>query len=170
MKKRKAFTLVEIMIAMFLMMVVILSIFMLNQKANESSMDSYYEMLCFSLAREPIEVLRSFGYETVMKIKDNPGLMPKQYSDSFVDFADIDINPSDVDNYPFSYPNEALNFQRSITLEDGSENGINYVKVTVIIQPRGSSKAESWMRQKAGIMNANKGVILDSYIMETPKW
>ena len=170
MKKRKAFTLVEIMIAMFLMMIVILSIFMLNQKANESSMDSYYEMLCFSLAREPIEVLRAFGYESVIKFIDNPELLPKQYSDSIGDFADVKINIMDKGDYPFRYPQVATNFQRSITLEPGEINGVKFVKVTVIIQPRGSTKAESWMRQKAGLVNANKGVILDSYIMETPKW
>ena len=79
MMKRKAFTLVEILIAMFLMSVVILSIFLLNQSANKSSMDAYYEMLCFSLAREPIEVFRGFGYKTMEDIVKDPSLAPKFY-------------------------------------------------------------------------------------------
>ena len=154
MMKRKAFTLVEILIAMFLMSVVILSIFLLNQSANKSSMDAYYEMLCFSLAREPIEIYRGFGYKTANDIIDNPELAPKQYP---VNAGFVKIESNFEEN--IRYPEEAENFERQITLVH--PEGSNYVRIEVRIQPIGTSKADSWMRRN--------DISLESIIMEQPK-
>jgi type II secretory pathway pseudopilin PulG len=162
MKKQKAFTLVEIIIAMFLMMVVILSLFMLNQNANKSSMDSYYEMLCFSLAREPIEVFRGFGYKTVLNIINDSSNVPLAYRNSINKYADIVVDPNGGEkDYPFLYPVEASNFKRCIELKPMSKNGINYINIVVKIAPIGTSKAENWLR---------KVVTLESNIMESKEW
>ena len=61
-------SLLEIVIAMFFMSIAILSFFTMNQASNQSSMDAYYEFLAFSLAREPIEVFRGFGYDYLASI------------------------------------------------------------------------------------------------------
>ena len=166
MKKRKAFTLVEIMIAMFLMTIVILSVFMLNQNAEKNSMDAYYEMLCFSLAREPIEVFRAFGYNKVLKISKHHELAPLVYRNALDDFAEIE-NKNDEDdvNYPFDYPNEVTNFQRYIELNTDNDD---YIKITVMVGPKGGSKAENWLRKKA-VYDNKYSVQLDSIIMKTPK-
>ncbi len=165
MRKRKAFTLVEIMIAMFLMTIVILSVFMLNQNAEKNSMDAYYEMLCFSLAREPIEVFRAFGYKKVLDISKNHELAPLVYRAALDDFAVIECNPDDEDNYPFAYPNEVTNFQRYIDLNTDNDD---YIIITVMVGPKGGSKAENWLRKKAVYEN-KYSVQLDSIIMKTPK-
>lgn len=161
MKNKKAFTLVEIIIAMFLMMIVILSLFMLNQNANKSSMDSYYEMLCFSLAREPIEVFRGFGYKTVCAIMSDSSNVPLAYRNSINKYADIVVGDTNEKDYPFPYPEEASNFKRCIELKQISKDGVNYINIVVKIAPIGTSKAENWLR---------KVVTLESNIMETKEW
>ena len=152
--RRKAFTLVEILIAMFLMAVVILSMFTLNQTANKSSMDAYYEMLCFSLAREPIEVFRGFGYDGVSLICENHNLFDRFPVGGEEEYFDIQPDP-------ILYPAEADNFKRSIVLEKGKTgSGINYIKIRVSVAPKGSSKAETWLRKDV--------VSLESVIVERP--
>ena len=150
--KRKAFTLMEIIIAMALMMVVILSIFMLNQTSNQSSMDAYYETLCFSLAREPIEVFRGLGYETVLAISKEKNKCPAPYK--IDEFTNITFDPK----LALQYPADAENFQRKITLTPGD----GYINMKVTVAPRNMSKAEVWFRRES--------IELESNITEKPKW
>ena len=152
--KRKAFTLIEIIIAMALMMVVVLSVFMLNQTSNQSSMDAYYEMLCFSLAREPIEVFRGLGYDTVLEIAKKPELCPVPYKVG--DFIKLTFNP----NIDLQYPADAENFQRMIELYPDDDNKSIRIKVTVA--PINATKADIWLSRKT--------VELESIIVEKPKW
>ncbi len=155
-RKKKAFTLIEIVIGMAMFLIVLLSIFMLNQSSNQSSMDAYYEILAFSLAREPIEVFRGFGYDTVLKICRGE-ISPALYKVG--DYEAIEYNPG-ID---LQYPAEAENFQRKIDLEEKqSPDGIKYVKIVVTVGVKGQSKAENWLSRKS--------VVLQSSIMERPKW
>lgn len=156
-RKKKAFTLIEIIIGMAMFMMVLLSIFMMNQSSNQSSMDAYYEILAFSLAREPIEVFRGLGYDTVVKICRDNNLSPALYKVG--EFTAIEYNPG----IELQYPAEAENFQRKIELKESvSENGSKYVNITVTVAVKGQSKAENWLSRKS--------VILQSCIMERPKW
>lgn len=152
--KRKAFTLMEIIIAMALMMVVILSIFMLNQTSNKSSMDAYFETLCFSLAREPIEVFRGLGYETVLAISKNHKLCPAPYK--IGEFTNITFDPK----LALQYPADAESFQRRIDLTPNSSG--KYINIKVTVAPRNMSKAEVWFRKES--------IILESNIVWKPKW
>lgn len=153
-RKCKAFTLIEIMIAMFMMTIVILGYFILNQSSNKSSMDAYYEMLCFSLAREPIEVFRGFGYETVSKIYNGEIPVPSPY-DKLNEYVDIAFDQ----NLDFQYPAEAEYFQRKISLKPlGNKNGF---LITVNVDRKGKTKAELWMR---------RNVELKSLILDTTNW
>lgn len=155
-RKKKAFTLIEIVIGMAMFLIVLLAIFMLNQSSNQSSMDAYYEILAFSLAREPIEVFRGFGYDTVLKIC-NKEISPALYKVG--EYQDIEYNPG-ID---LQYPAEAENFTRKIDLEaETSSNGTKYIKIVVTVGVKGQSKAENWL--------SRKNVILQSCIMERPKW
>lgn len=156
MTKRKAFTLMEIIIAMALMLIAVLSIFMLNQSSNKSSMDAYYEIMAFSLAREPIEVYRSFGYNQLSDVAK--GTIPANINYKIGEFQPIVYNPSNE----LQYPADAENFQRRIDLEPGtSYNGTNYIKITVTVEVKGQSRAESWLSRNS--------VKLESIIMEPPK-
>ena len=160
MNKRKAFTLMEIIIAMALIAVVILSIFMINKNANETSMDAYYEMLAFSLAREPIEIYRGFGYETLSKINKDNSLALPQYP--IGKLTPIVFDPLQS-NKGIQYPPDAERFQRLIELnEDISRNNQKYISIRVTVMPLGLTKADIWLSRKS--------IILDSNIMESSKW
>ena len=155
--KRKAFTLIEIIIAMAIMAIAVLSMFVLRQSSNKSSMDAYYEVMAFSLAREPIEIFRSFGYETLFKIHKGIVAPPPLYE--IGTFKDIVYNPG-ID---LQYPAEAEYFQRKIDLKSGTNaNNQNYIKITVTVAVKGSSKAEVWLSRKS--------VVLESIIVEQLKW
>lgn len=153
--KRKAFSLIEIIIAMAFLSIAILSIMWMNRSSNQGSMDAYYEFLAFSLAREPIEVFRGFGYDCLKEIVDGNVSPPSLYKVG--DFEDIEFDSmSDI-----QYPAEARMFQRKIELDEVNSGGLNGIKVKVTIAAKGQSKVDVWMRRKA--------VSLESLVMERPK-
>lgn len=157
MNSRKAFTLLEIVIAMALLVIAVLSMFLMNQASNKSSMDAYYESMAFSLAREPIEIFRGLGYENCYKIYKNHSLAPSIYKIN--EMTPIEYNPE----IELQYPAEAEIFQRMIELEEGmSDKQIKYIKIIVTVAAKGQSKAEVWLSRKS--------VKLESMIMEQPKW
>lgn len=158
--RRKAFTLIEIMIAMFMMAIVILGYYALNQTSSKSSMDAYYEMLCFSLAREPIEIFRGMGFESVEKIAKDPSLCPPPYKIG----EEVDLVFNSNPNIP--YTPEVENFKRLITLtpiqNKKDSNKIEAFKINVKIIRKGSTKAEVWL---------SRGTIeLESMITYNSKW
>lgn len=155
MKRRSGFSLLEIVMAMAFMSVGILSMFMLNKSSSQGSMDAYYEFLAFSLAREPIEVFRGFGYETVNDIAHGRTSPPSRYPVG--GFADIDFDPMSEMSYPF----EARLFEREILLQPANEAGVNGIHIKVTVAAKGLSRAEVWMRKQA--------VRLESIILERPK-
>lgn len=154
-RKKKAFTLIEIVIGIAMFMIVLLAVFMLNQSSNQSSMDAYYETLAFSLAREPIEVFRGFGYNTVHKIYKGEIISPIY---KIGNYESIENDPERTLQYPF----EAENFQRRVDLEENTSDGLKYIKITVTVSRKGKSKAENWL--------SRKDIVLESCIMERPKW
>jgi len=149
-------SLLEIVIAMFFMSIAILSFFTMNQASNQSSMDAYYEFLAFSLAREPIEVFRGFGYDYLASIVFEGAAPPAWYK--------VDDNFHDI---PFDatadmqYPAEADLFQRNIKLASVSEGNLKGIKIIVSVAVKGMSRAE--------IMMSRKSVTLESVVMERPK-
>jgi Tfp pilus assembly protein PilV len=152
-KTRMGFSMVEILIAMLFLSVVILSYLVINQQANRGAMDSYYELLAFSLAREPIEVFRSFGFRD-LKMMSDLGASP------------IPIYP--VNNWAsiqgtgvMQHPAEAEHFQRRISLSNVSSSGINAVKVKVEIRTAGQSRVQAWLSRQT--------IILETLVVEEPR-
>lgn len=155
-KKTLGMSLLEVIIAMFFMSIAILSFFTMNQASNKSSMDAYYEFLAFSLAREPIEVFRGFGYDYLASILFEDASPPAWYSiDS--NFHDIQFKPT----ADMQYPAEASLFQRNIQLESVAKGNLKAIKIKVTVAVKGQSRAEIWMRKKT--------VQLESIVMERPK-
>lgn len=154
-KNSHAFTLVEIMLAMFMLAIVILGLFTLNQSSSKSSMDAYYQMLAYSLAREPIEIFRGFGFDIVNKIEKKEIAVPAPYN-KIGEYVEIKFDPK----VELQYPNDAEYFQRRIDLEPINNN--KGILITVSVARKGATKAELWMR--------NKTIVLKSIIMERKKW
>ena len=153
--KRRAFSLLEIIIAMAFLSVAILSMFWMNRASNQGSMDAYYEFLAFSLAREPIEIFRGFGYDYLKMIADGNVAPPAWYPVG--SFKDIDFSlMSDM-----QYPAEARLFQRQIELTPVNSGKLNGMRIKVTVAVKGQSRVEVWMSRKS--------VSLESIVMERPK-
>lgn len=135
--------------------IAILSVLWMNRSSNQGSMDAYYEFLAFSLAREPIEIFRGFGYDCLKEIANGNVAAPSRYPVG--SFVDIDFDSmSDL-----QYPAEARLFQRKIELNTVNHGDLNGVKIKVTVAAKGQSKVDVWMSRKA--------VSLESLVMERPK-
>ncbi len=153
--KKRGFSLLEVIIAMAFLSVAILSMFWMNRASNQGSMDAYYEFLAFSLAREPIEVFRGFGYDYLKMIADGNVSPPAWYPVGTM--KDIEFSlMSDM-----QYPAEARLFQRLIELTPVTAGKLQGMRIKVTVAVKGQSRVEVWMSRKA--------VSLESLVMERPK-
>ena len=134
--------------------IAILSIMWMNRSSNQGSMDAYYEFLAFSLAREPIEIFRGFGYKCLKEIADGNVSPPSRYPVGA--FANIDFDAmSDL-----QYPSEARLFQRQIELTPVNSGNLNGIRIKVTVAAVGQSKVDVWMSRKS--------VSLEALVMERP--
>lgn len=160
--KNKGFTLLEILIAMAFMTVAMLGMFSMNQMSNRGSMDAYYEFLAFSLAREPIEVYRNFGYDYLKSLTTGHTAL------KFYPIGKRSIKQDvGVPGYLIDYPAEAAMFDREIILKPitilSGAKDINAIKITVIVSTAnldGKSKAQAWLSRQQ--------VKLESIVVEQP--
>ncbi len=153
--KKRGFSLLEVIIAMAFLSVAILSMFWMNRASNQGSMDAYYEFLAFSLAREPIEVFRGFGYDYLKMIADGNVSPPSWYPVGAMKDIEFDLM-SDM-----QYPAEARLFQRLIELTPVTAGKLKGMRIKVTVAVKGQSRVEVWMSRKA--------VSLESLVMERPK-
>jgi hypothetical protein len=135
----------------------------MNQASNRGSMDAYYEFLAFSLAREPIEVYRNFGFDYLRYLEaGHSGLkfypIDKVSLKDFIGLPGLDIE----------YPAEAAFFDREISLEpltiDSGSKPINAIKIKVTVSTAnldGKSKAQAWLTKQE--------ISLESIVVEPPK-
>lgn len=126
MKKRRGFTLIEILIVAVLLAVGLLPLLMVNRSSNKLTLDAYYEFLAVQLAQEPIEVFRSVGYPEC---------------ENLANYRIGSIEP--VSNQDGRYPVEVEMFERQITLTRQDPLCL----VTVRVFPKADSSARAWMRQ-----------------------
>lgn len=145
MNRKKGFSLLEIVIAMAFMSIAILAMMWLNSASTRGSMDAYYEFMAFSLAREPIEIFRGFGYETLYEIYNDNSLAPTTYPvNRYINMADI-MNPM----AQIQYPVDAEMFQRRIDLTHVEHNGMNGIRIKVTVSVVGQTRVELWMRKQS---------------------
>ena len=127
---RRGTTFIELLIGLFLLAMVLLSLIWMNRTSNRAAMDSYYEMVALSLAREPIEVFRGFGYAWLSTYDSHP-------IDDFPTFTWKKVTGAaySVQQRPI----ETEIFQRHIALENVEEAGVPAIRVRVSVSPIGAS-------------------------------
>ncbi|MBF0406906.1 MAG: hypothetical protein HQM10_06110 [Candidatus Riflebacteria bacterium] len=150
--KIRAFSLIEVLIAVVFLSTIIVGIVNMNYMSNRSSMDSYYEFLAMQLAEEPIEIFRIFGY-TWLSTYGTSHSIPEYPLDMW--------KPVESGNMSgVQYPPEALLFKRKISLRPltGRVKGI---RIKVQVAPREQSTAKIWLSQS--------DVSMEAIVCETPK-
>lgn len=60
---RKGFTLVELLIAIFILQMSLMAFLSVNQSTSSKSMGAYYKFMAFSLGKEVIDYCQGMGYE-----------------------------------------------------------------------------------------------------------
>lgn len=133
---RRGTTLVELMIAMFVLGLAVLATYWTISSSNKGAMDSYMESLAQSLVREPIEVFRGFGYEFMANYAAHP--LPR-YPVGETPIADL------RGGGPQQWPVDALLFKRRIALTHVEESGIKAIRVRVSVSPAGANHVMTWL-------------------------
>ena len=133
--RNRAFTFLELLIAILFLSVALLSLFHTVSFSNRESMDASFEFTAMSLAREPLEVFRGFGYEWLSKYADHP---LAQFPEGWADIAKIDPDA-------ISYPVDALQFKRWISLSPFVDGGTRGIRVKTVVSPVRPGKAFSWL-------------------------
>jgi type II secretory pathway pseudopilin PulG len=152
------FTLIEIMIAFFLLSLAMFGILQLQRLSNLRSADAYLELLAAQLAKEPVEVYRGLGYEWIARHLD----------DTLADYPfyqDQDIAQS---SFADDYPNEARGFSRfiNVTREEVSVPGgkkMNAFRLSVTVEPKRPSWVGTWFTRPKG-----EKVTVETLVVEQP--
>ena len=139
--RRRGFTLVELLVSMLFLSLVLLGLLMMNSSSTRGSMDAYLELLAFTLAKEPIEVFRNFGYEWTTNYPNHP--LPKYPLGNHPV-----VGGSGIDRYPF----DEGTFEREISLHpfQDPQTKIGMIRVRVTVRPR-TQHARAWFSRKDGV-------------------
>jgi hypothetical protein len=141
-KTRQAFSLLEIIIAVFILGFGISSLLWLQSMSQRGSFDAYYEMLAVTLAREPLEYFRGRGYLWMQRnLADLP---PKFAPGSF----EVPVDGAE-------YPIEAGLFKREIDIEAGP----GYFHVVVRVLPRDAGRFSK-------LIGGNSEIVLQGMIFQ----
>lgn len=152
--RRRAFTLIEVLVGMLFLSLALLGLLTLNSSSNRGTMDAYYEFMALSLAQEPIEIFRGFGYHWLCDLEARRIAAPPEYP---LEWSEIhDQTFSEV-----SYPSEACLFQRHIGLTPVEKGGVKAIRVKVRVGPRAQTRAMAWLSRTE--------VALEALILEGPR-
>lgn len=137
--KFRGFSLIEILIAIFILSIISSGIFLFITGANRSSMDSYFEFMAMQVAKEPVEVFKCFGYSRVSKAQTQP-------------IADYLLNQwQEVEQFSnetgIDRPEETEFFERLIEATPFEDSGLKGVIVKVSVRAFKPGKAKTYVRK-----------------------
>ncbi|NLI74944.1 MAG: prepilin-type N-terminal cleavage/methylation domain-containing protein [Candidatus Riflebacteria bacterium] len=142
MTRRRGFSLIEVLIACFLLAVVLLSLLWMNRHSHLSSMDAYYEGIAMSVAREPLEIFRGMGYAWLdlyrqgkADLSGSPVLQACPHG-SWYNIADAEEG---------LYPSEACDLKRLITVAPADADGMKGFQITVDVAPAQQTRVDTWL-------------------------
>lgn len=151
----RGFSLIEILIAVFLLAVVLLSLLWMNRYSHVSSMDAYYEGIAMSAAREPLEIFRGMGFAWLEIYQRGEADLTKS---SVLKACPPGTWFKLADAEPGLYPSETSDLMRLITVTPANAEGLRAFQITVEIAPVKQSRIDSWLSRDS--------VILKSFVIE----
>jgi prepilin-type N-terminal cleavage/methylation domain-containing protein len=168
---KKGFTLVELLIAIFILQISLLAFFSFNQSSNNQSMNAYYKFMAFSLAKETIDYCHGMGYDWAIRHLESNSTRPFPLSntengewhsikDYYLFSKNIHNEQIDVND---AYISESVSFKRRVELKkiaSPRDDGRAYdaVLVTVQLKPDPKSRAAQFL--------GNEIISFSSTIME----
>jgi prepilin-type N-terminal cleavage/methylation domain-containing protein len=136
----RAFSLVEILVAMVIVSFALFALLVMNSSSNRGAKDSQFDVLAAQLGQEPLEILSAFGYRWLANPANELPEYPLQKWHSVSD--------------PMRYPQDADQFERYIDLEKVAKGTTKAIKVTVTVRPKDSDQAKKWMTRAQMVFQA----------------
>lgn len=149
---RTGYSFVEVVLALLIVSLLFLPLFTQLSQNRRSSLDSAAELLAHSLAEEPIEIFRAFGYRwasTYGKTHSIPGYPLGVWHEI------AGAEPGPIDR-----PSDSVDFWRIITLQplSGQCPGL---RMRVKVTPRGGSRLDRWLSQDE--------IVAETVLFEKPR-
>lgn len=138
--RRKALSLIEILIAMVILSVALFALMIMNSSSNKGSMDAYYDLQAAQLAQEPLEILSAFGYRWLASPANQ--------------LADYPLNRWMEVSDSKRYSPEAMQFERTIELEPITEGPAKAIRIKVSVRPKEAERAKKWVSRALLVMQA----------------
>ncbi len=152
--RRRGFSLVEILIAAFIMASLLVGLFKLTSSAQRTSMNAYFNFLGSQVAREPIEILRGFGYHWAAGyLKHIPAEPYNFHLGEWVNMSTL------FDLHPEMFPRPVKYFRRKVEIDIIKEDFPRALMVTVTVQPLDSSPLKIWLTRDEIVQ---KGMIVEA--------
>jgi prepilin-type N-terminal cleavage/methylation domain-containing protein len=132
--RRKGFSLTELMLAVGILGLLGVGFFQVFSTPGRGGPDAYLHSLALELAREPIEVLRAFGYVRLSTYEQHP-IAKYPVNSGFHDIRDLP-------GHPDQHPPETAQFERQILLIPVEATGYRAMKILVQVRPRADSRVD----------------------------
>ncbi len=124
----------------------------MNGFYGRGAQDAFYDFLALQLAREPIEVMRGFGYRWLCQNID--GLMSGSFSFAYAGGVtrEIPLKTGEGTLPRVFYPVEAQSFERCITLswqkKPGKPGEFGAILVEVTVRPKEKSRMRAFFSRE----------------------
>ena len=138
---RRGLTLLEVMLAVFILAVALGQLVWALSYANRSTLDAYYENLALSLAREPLEIFKGRGFAWTREYLRKPG----------IPWYPLEAVRIKQERYGVAYPVGAGDFYRDISIREEKVENRRCLKITVQVFPAPGAKAMVYFSRKAGV-------------------
>lgn len=128
-RRRRAFSLLEILVAVIFLMAGFVFLFTVYRSSNQGTLDSYRETIAYCLATEGLEWVAGLGYENLVALIQNPGTSFTQRfkPGEFVELGDVQLDNGSL----LPYPADFKLFKRMIRLTHDDARKVVLVEVTV---------------------------------------
>jgi len=134
-RKKRGFSLIEVMIGSVIMAVALFSYFLINQASSSQSMDAYYEFLGQTIGNETIEFCHGMGHAWALKYMEKPDMFPLNEWHGVLEKPIFSVT---------SYFRECDSFERMIIMSKVSGGG-DGILITVGVRVKSGNKVRAWM-------------------------
>ncbi|MBF0545603.1 MAG: hypothetical protein HQM08_14265 [Candidatus Riflebacteria bacterium] len=138
---RWGMSLIEVLVALFIMAGALGQIVWTLSYANRSTMDIYYKNLALALAREPLEIFKGKGFTWTKEYARHP----------CIPWFPLEPYKVKQEKNWVDYPSAVEDFYRDISIKEGKIGSRGYLKIEVQVFPSLGGKAMAFFSRKEGV-------------------